>query len=266
MNDDLKRSLALQKRRLAGPDPMEKHILLLKLSEAAENAPSFGPKPILEAGTPQRQWLSQVRALLIRLDSIGKKVKFETNFEMLSRYWEWGINQIQGQVADAIEELKLDLELDGRSEIGSAYSPGEIYRFFADLKAIINSARREIVIIDPYFDGAAFDAYLTSANVIVDVRILANQYSAELLQYAKRYEQQHGKYVEVRRSKKLHDRLIFVDENECWIMGGSIKDAGKKATYLIPVGSEIAHKKLKIYNTIWEEARTPEYSESSSTE
>lgn len=257
MSDELKRAIALQSRRLAGPDPMEKHILLLKLSEAVENAPNFGSTPILETGTPQRRWLSEVRALLIRLDSIEKKIRFESTFGMLSQTWEWGINHIQGQVADAIEELKLDLELDGRSEIGSAYSPGEVYRFFADLKAILNSARREIVIIDPYLNGEAFDAYLTSTNVSVDVHILADKYSSDLLQYTTRYEQQHGKHVEVRSSKELHDRLVFVDENECWITGGSIKDAGKKATYLIPVASEIAHEKYRIYNKIWQEARIP---------
>ncbi len=254
MSDDLKRAIALQSRRLAGPDPMEKHILLLKLNEAAENTPNFGSTPTLEAGTPQRQWLSEVRALLIRLDSIEKKVSFESTFNMLYQSWEWGINNIQGQVADAIEELKLDLELDGRSEIGSAYSPGEVYRFFADLKAILNSANQEIIIIDPYFNGDAFDAYLTPSNVAVDVRILANKYSADLQHYATKYKQQHGKHIEVRKSKRLHDRLIFVDEKECWIMGGSIKDAGKKPTYLIPVGSALAHEKLKIYETIWEEA------------
>jgi len=258
MSDDIERAIALQTRRLSGPDPMEKHILLLKLSEAVKNAPDFGSTPKLEANTPQRQWLSEVRALLFRLDPIEKKVNFQSTYGMLSQYWEWGVNQIQGQVTDAIEELKLDLELDGRSEIGSAYSSGEVYRFFADLKSILNSACRDIVIIDPYFNGEAFDAYLTSASIIVDIRILADRYSADLLQYAKKYEQQHGRHVEVRRSKKLHDRLVFIDENECWIMGGSIKDAGEKATYLIPVGSEIAHEKLKIYNTIWEEAITPD--------
>ena len=41
-------------------------------------------------------------------------------------------------------------------------------------------------------------------------------------------------------------------------MGGSIKDAARKATYLIPVGSEIAQNKYKIYETIWNEAKNPE--------
>lgn len=258
MNDDIKRAIASQTRCLAGPDPMEKHVLLFKLSEAAKNAPEFGSSPVLEANSPQRQWLSLVRALLIRLDSIEKKINFETTFNMLGQYWVWGINQIQGQVADAIEELKLDLELDGRSEIGSAYSPGEVYRFFADLKAILNSASNEIFIIDPYFNGEAFNAYLISANISVDTRIFAHKFAAELLQYAKRYEQQHNKRAEVRSSKNIHDRVVFIDQNECWIMGGSIKDAGRKATYLIPVGSELAHDKFKIYETIWNEAKSPE--------
>lgn len=53
--------------------------------------------------------------------------------------------------------------------------------------------------------------------------------------------------IELRRSKELHDRLIFVDQDVAWIMGGSIKDAGKKATYLIPVATPIAVVKREIY-------------------
>ena len=80
---------------------------------------------------------------------------------MLGQYHDFTINSILGQIGDAIEELKLDLELDGRSEIGSAYEPGDVYRFYADLKAIISSVQSEIVVVDPYFNGEAFDAYLS---------------------------------------------------------------------------------------------------------
>jgi hypothetical protein len=37
-------------------------------------------------------------------------------------------------------------------------------------------------------------------------------------------------------------------------MGGSIKDAGKKATYLIPLASPIAVAKRQIYVDIWNRA------------
>ena len=158
MTDQLQRMI----EKLEGDGPIEKHILLLKLTEALENAPDFGNKPVLDVGTPQRQWLSEVGALLSRLD-VGKKVQFRVSFRTLVQYWVQAITQIKGQVSDAIEELKLELELDGRSDFGSAYAPGDVYKFFADLKAVINQAEHEVLVIDPYFNGEAFDAYLSTA-------------------------------------------------------------------------------------------------------
>jgi len=37
-------------------------------------------------------------------------------------------------------------------------------------------------------------------------------------------------------------------------MGGSIKDAGKKATYLIPLASQISDAKREIYEAIWQQS------------
>ena len=145
-------------KKLEGDGPIEKHILLLKLSEVLEQAPDFGEKPIFEVNSPQRRWLASVAALLSRL-GISHRTRFKASFNMLASYWKPAVSQIQGQVLDAIEELKLELELDGRSEFGSAYAPGDVYRFFADLKNIINGAQSGLMVIDPYFDGAAFDAY-----------------------------------------------------------------------------------------------------------
>lgn len=240
-------------RKLEGDGPVEKHIILLKLKEALERAPEFGEKPVFEVATPQRQWLAEVGALLSRID-VGKKVHFRASFCTLAQYWKPAIDQIMGQVADAIEELKLDLELDGRSEFGSAYAPGETYRFFADLKGIINSATSSVMVIDPYFNGDAFDAYLSSASTNLAVRILADRYAKDIAGYVAKHKGQFNTATELRSSKELHDRLILVDDDSAWIMGGSIKDAGKKATYLIPLASQIAVAKKAIYLEVWNRA------------
>jgi hypothetical protein len=115
-------------------------------------------------------------ALLSRI-SLERKVQFRASFGTLVTYWKPAINQITGQVSDAIEELKLELELDGRTDVGSAYGPGDVYRFFADLKAVINQAESEVIVVDPYFNGQAFDAYLSTASPNVTIRILADRYS-----------------------------------------------------------------------------------------
>ena len=246
-------------KKLEGDGPIEKHILLLKLTEALENAPDFGDKPIMEAASPQRQWLSKVGALLSRL-SIDRKVQFKSSFTTLVQYWKPAIVQIQGQVLDAIEEIKLELELEDRSDIGSAYAPGDVYRFFADLKEVINSAESEVIIVDPYFNGEAFDAYLASANAELNIQILADRYSKDINTYIQKHASQFQTQIELRRSKELHDRIIFIDHDVAWIMGGSIKDAGKKATYLIPLQTPIALAKKQIYQEIWTNSKEVECS------
>lgn len=240
-------------KKLEGDGPVEKHILLLKLCEALEQAPNFGVLPIFEVNTPQRRWLASVGALLSRL-GMEHHSRFKAGFGTLAQYWEPAINQIQGQVLDAIEELKLELELDGRSEFGSAYAPGDVYRFFTDLKNIVNIAKKGLIIIDPYFDGAAFDAYLSAVSPNITVRILADRYAADVATYVHKHRLQYNSLLELRSSKELHDRLILVDDDSAWIMGGSIKDAGKKATYLIPLASPIAAAKKSIYTDIWNRA------------
>lgn len=240
-------------KKLEGDGPVEKQIILLKLTEALEQAPDFGEKAIMNPGSPQRQWLSRVGALLSRL-GLDKQVQYRATYQTLIQYWKPAIVQIQGQVLDAIEELKLELELDGRSEIGNAYAPGDVYRFFADLKSIISDAESDLLIIDPYFNGDAFDAYLSEAGASTNVRILADRYSKDLKAYIDKHMAQYGSSIEVRRSKELHDRIVFIDGGVSWIMGGSIKDAGKKATYLIPLATPITEAKYAIYSEIWERA------------
>jgi hypothetical protein len=247
LSDQLQRMM----KKLEGDGPIEKHIILLKLTEALENAPDFGITPQLNPNSSQRQWLSRVGALLIRLDGIGKKINFNTSMNMLSQYWQHSILKIQGQVLDAIEELKLELELDGRNEIGTAYAPGDVYKFFADLKDVINSATANVLIIDPYFNGAAFDAYLASVSPEIQVFVLADKYSSDISAYIEKHKAQFASQIQLRRSNELHDRIIFVDNDSAWIMGGSIKDAGKKATYLIPLQSELSQAKRQIYDEIW---------------
>jgi hypothetical protein len=237
-----------------GDGPIQKHIILLKLTDALENAPDFGDVSRLEPFTPQRQWLSKVGALLSRLGG-DKILRYKTSFAMLdSFFWVEEIIQIKGLVLDAIEEIKLELELDGRSDIGNAYAPGDVYRFFADLKEIINSAEKRVMVIDPYFNGDAFDAYFSEVDPSLIIQILADRYSKDINNYIDKHKSQFGSNIELRSSKELHDRVIFVDDETAWIMGGSIKDAGKKATYLIPLATQLSIVKKEIYTDIWDRA------------
>lgn len=254
MSDHLKRALEKQSRELAGPSAVEQHIILLKLSELLEKTPDLSSKPIA-GSSPQRQWVAEVGALINRISS-EKKISFKTAKAMLGQHWNYAIDQIQGLALDVIEELKLELELSGRSEIGSAYQPGDIYKFFVDLKSIIGGAQSEILIIDPYFDGEAFNNYVSGVDGCVEVRIFTSKNAQELKAYLDKHRAQFSSSIEIRKSNKLHDRLVITDRTECWITGGSINHAGNRSpAYLIPVGSELAKSKLEIYEEIWDSSQ-----------
>ena len=234
-------------------DSTQKQIILLKLVDLYENKPDFGNGPI-KAMSKERLWLSSVGALFKAI-GFQHESKHSSNMGFLGRYRVWAIDNILGQIGDAIEELKIELELDGRSEIGSAYEPGDVYRFYADLKAIISLAQAEIIIIDPYFNGDAFDNYLSTVPNQISIKILANRYSEDIRNYMSKHIQQFQSKIEVRQSKELHDRLLIIDNTDCWVVGQSIKDAARKSTYLIPLASSSADAKKSIYAGIWERAK-----------
>jgi hypothetical protein len=251
MSEKLQRMI----KKLEGDGPVERQIILLKLTESLEQTPDFGDQPVMDPTTPQRQWLSKVGALLSRLGP-DKKVQYNASLGILIKYWGYAIVQIKGQVLDAIQELKLELELDGRSDIGNAYKSGDRYDFFRDLKSIIRNAKNELLIIDPYLNGEAFDTYLSEVDLLVNVRILVgNRCSKVIKEYVDRHKTQYNSSIKVKKSNELHDRVIFVDDDVSWIIGGSINDAcKKKATYLIPLATSITEAKCAIYSEIWDRA------------
>jgi hypothetical protein len=82
-------------------------------------------------------------------------------------------------------------------------------------------------------------------------RVLLGQYHPAVAPFARRLESERHIVVEIKKTTEIHDRVLFVDSRDAWLMGASIKDAGKKPTYLMPLSPELGAKKLEIYNSIW---------------
>jgi hypothetical protein len=62
--------------------------------------------------------------------------------------------------------------------------------------------------------------------------------------------------VEIRTSQLIHDRVIFLDDRSCWVLGQSVKDAAKSMpTYLAPLPSDVIPLKKDVYEQIWSTAK-----------
>ena len=228
--------------------PLQKQIVLLKLIHEMNNRPNFGGSFDNDPDGPVRSWISRVKALMERV-SISKGVEFRSILHTAATYWQSAMRSLQVCVNDAIEELKLELELYQDDEIGTVYSATENHRFKTDVLDIINRATSEVFLIDPYFDAPTF-ALLFNNNTQFGIRTLCFQYFDAVQAYAQSLSASQSRTVEVRKSKLAHDRVIFVDD-DCWIVGASIKDAGAKPTYLMPLTPSLGVEKKRIYEGIW---------------
>lgn len=234
--------------------PLQRQILLLKLTHEMENRPQFGEKFDNNPDGEVRKWLARVGALMNRV-GILEGVNFRDHLGTTARYWKPAINSAQVSVLDAIETIRLEFDLYPDDSLGEIYDAGDVFRFLKDLTKIVSSAASDILIVDSFFDSGTFGE-IFSSNFRVPIRILCNRNFSALKLTSEKFSAETGISCEVHASNELHDRLIIIDHDSCWLVGASMKDGGKKPTYMLPLVPEMAERKLEIYKRIWENAGT----------
>jgi hypothetical protein len=251
MTDYLQEQIDRLQKQMAGLGPVQKQIILMRLADLYDNPPP-NAEPPFHGASEQRKWLSKIGVLIKAYDSIHYGISFDTKLKMLgSSIYGPNLDDFVAIVSDVIEAIKLELELDGRTEIGTVYKPGEVYRFYADLKEAIGGAGKEIFLIEPYLTGQAFDEYFGAVRGI-QLRLLVSKQAAEIKSYADRHSQQYQTIIEVRKSKEIHDRLIIADQGDVWVIGGSLNMKGDKPTYLLPLTPGVAKVTRDLYTEGWD--------------
>ena len=228
---------------------MEPEEILARLKERLANVPDCGTDDDIRQEF--LDWHAQVRTFLILANP-----RHELTLNTQERYFaasllrRGAVQTIRTMITNEVQRLEVMLG----PQIQPAYGPGAQYDFYRSLKTLIQSAEREIFLIDPYLDRDAFDLYLGELDPAISARVLTYKYAESLKSVVKILATKH-EGVEVRKSEALHDRIFFVDGEQCWIIGQSIKDAADKSpTYLAPLPSEVVAIKLEAYNDIWGEA------------
>jgi hypothetical protein len=226
---------------------MEPEILLAQLRALFERVPDF------EAYSPTSKdhmiWLGQAHALVSRW-SRSEAISFQSaaDFLPMSLVHDNNVAKIYGIIQRAIA----DLELTVPDATSSVFKAGEVYDVFRALNEVIGSAEKSIFIIDPYLDHTIFSHYLNSRKPEVKVRLLLSKNADQLKHAAEKYKAQFGEVLEVKKTRAVHDRVIFIDGYVCWVLGQSLSHAAQaKPTYLNPLSPDVIPAKLEEYERIW---------------
>lgn len=162
-----------------------------------------------------------------------------------SNTWEWIPRHGENVTKDFIITLPTKPQFHKEEKV---YPKGHIYDFYKDIRDITKDAKNEVFVIDAYVDEELLNLYLEKIPIGAKIRILTNKPQGNFMTVAQKFKTRPNIDFEVKRSQDCHDRLFFID-NECWVMGQSVKDAGKKPTYLVKIEGYTLFK--KVFDDLW---------------
>lgn len=223
-------------------------ILLAQLKALLARTPSFDN--FTPASSEHLQWLGQAFALVNRWNST-EAIFLKVSADFLGGV-EFDRGRKVGAILGTVHRAIADLELQLPASNGQAFGPGALYDFFKALSSVIASANKSVFVLDPYLDDKVFDTYLSAISRNVNVRLLTKLNTANIKAAKDKFTAQYQTAIDIRKSNAFHDRVIFIDDSECWVLGQSIANAATSMpTYLAPLSADIAQLKLADYENVW---------------
>ena len=154
---------------------------------------------------------------------------------------------INNQVMKNTEDIRLLQEsfekFDKKKELNDMFFEGQFYDAYSLLIDILNTATKNIIIIDNYIDKKLLDI---CSKIKVNIIIYTKEINKiDLEKYNKQYNN-----IKIRISNKYHDRFIILDNKTLYHCGASFKDLGKKCFCISKIENDnILKELLKIINS-----------------
>ncbi|MBR6421098.1 ORF6N domain-containing protein [bacterium] len=103
---------------------------------------------------------------------------------------------------------------------------GQIFDAYAKFESFIQSAEKEIVLIDNYIDLSVLERF-SKKQKDVKVTIYTDPKTKLNEQDVQKFNEQYPQLT-LKHSSKAHDRFLIIDNNTLYHIGASLKDLGKK--------------------------------------
>lgn len=206
------------------------------------------PKIIDQAGisvdwslTPKKDYSDKMRiaAYRPRIDNAfdqldedaGLRVAFVVTKELIKRGHSDQLDQALRAIGWRLDEGKL---VPDTTEVTELFFPKKSqYDAYLEIRAILQTSRRSITIIDPYVDQSVLKLVASALQTGMFVKILSAKVPVDFGTEMKAWRAQYkDATLEVHTTREFHDRFIVLDDSICWHIGCSIKDAGDKAFML----------------------------------
>jgi hypothetical protein len=157
---------------------------------------------------------------------------------------------------EAFRPLLMGVDDDTGVEHQAFFTKGAEHDAYVHIRTILQTAKQDVFIIDPYMDSSIFQVLARLSPGHVRVKLLTSKVPADFALEAQKFVRQHSEFaVEARKTKDFPDRFIILDEVVCYLLGASIKDAGNKGFTIVQLSElSIINSVIDHANRAWSSA------------
>ena len=233
--------------------PMDAQSLYMQLGRLVETMPDLEAQGAIPVAT--HEWLARAYNLVGHVDgfdagALGK----HTEYLAVERNRTPHAIRVIVYRALAVAELNAPIAARG------AFIPaGNVFDAMVAVGKVLATAKRDLLIIDPYMDEKALSDFAPLAPKGVKIRLLADQHDHKktLGPASRRWGTQHtaaDRPLEARLApaRSLHDRVILVDGKEAFVLTQSLNAfAARAPASIVRADDETAALKVAAYEAIW---------------
>ena len=139
------------------------------------------------------------------------------------------INQRFERLEERVSQTEKKIDFFVRTSLPpleGVFFQGQIFDAYAKFESFIQSAEKEIVMIDNYIDLSVLER-LTKKQKDVKVTIYTDPKTKLSEQDIQKFNEQYPQLT-LKHTSKAHDRFLIIDDKTLYHIGASLKDLGKK--------------------------------------
>ena len=189
------------------------HGIIMLASTLKSDAATQASIRITRAFVAMRRALASIAPLLARIEATERRqLKLEDS-------------QVRNE-----ERFKLILDAmqDKKFPPQKVFFDGQVYDAFEQMKKFVRMAKKELIIIDPYFADSVLPL-IAQKRKNVEVLVVKNSRSKLLHDvHVAQFNAQYANSLTVKVSDRFHDRFLIIDKTTLIHVGASLNHLGKK--------------------------------------
>lgn len=231
--------------------------LLLEIEDVIRAMP--GPRDFAANPHTVIPWMGRASAAMRAWDSGVSILHFEPSVQNYSRMsannqTAYDFGPTRQSLLVLLHQAQHSLRLQSLGPLSIGIATGLVFEYFDEVRKLIESAKSDLLFVDPYIDAEFVSRYLPHVADGVTTRILARERILTLKPAVMAFTAQTGRNVSIRSAPGFHDRYVFVDGLACYQSGASFKDGAKKAPTTLTQITDAFSAVQGTYEQLWSQA------------